>query len=1147
MKKFLLISLQIALMVQISGFGLFLYPQKAKAATHYYVKHDVGASGDCLSWGTACKTIEEGKNKATTSGDVVEIDGGTYTENALALTSYSGVTFKGSTAVGHNDEVVINTTTYNGFYISADYITIQNVTITGGGANWRSAIVTAAGTEYLTIDNVRIHDFIGFGINFEGATTNFVIKNSYINGSGIESTSSYPIAISGAGSTGTVQSSVIKEYNSNTPQTRLLSIGGAGTNVNIYNSVITRAYQNGIYVASGSTVNIENGYISAYGREVVGGYAITAASGGTVNVSNSVINRYGLNPEGNYTNNVNLGENVTQMAFPDFNGLTINEAFFTISADDIGNLDYANDISQVLDNYGVHLTYSPQNTDTITPSQFITLNDMISRDHDIGSHSISHARLTTENAFALTYSGTDATATSTVSVDGTAFQIVTNLHNDDVGPLDLTSVSYDTIGELCTYLNGLSKYSCVLSDPGWIDPASSTSLASGDVDLSDKAAHNIPLDLRMPSAGGRFFTDELVNSKDDLETGIGGGYTVKSFVYPGQDHNATVMAAVKDAGYEIARGGGYTYDTNSNLLENIGNIYQASFTMTATTIKGSGYDALTDAEKEERIRNFARAYAAYALENGVWASVTLHTTADLNTTEIDWLVDELVNDGVSVRSFQEAIDYIKANWTTGDDINYTRSYPDSYDYSLKYTSPLIDAGTDLGITTDLLGNPVYGTPDIGPYEYQPPYTIGVDKVDITSADGIRIYADGKYRYIDTVSAGTEADLSVTPEGGFGTGDYSQWMDVAINTWNTGGGGNYSKEWSEDGTGLGSTDHIIGDLAANSYYTVTNNAGWTHTYKSNGSGEISFTYDGGYSSHTFNLTADTTPPTLSVTSPTDGSSTTADSITVSGTASDTESGLASVTVDGVAVANPASFSQPFPLNLGVNTITIIASDNAGNQTTQVLHITRRSSPHPSTPTPSPVPPTPSSQPAPSSSPAPSSYRFDFNQSPFFSNNINVVVTALQDILKYLGFFPSDVDSTGYYGPITKWAVYLYQQSKGIVESWYAWGAGWFGPRTRSALNNDVASGVIPASIIDTSLMICSVAFDNDLSIGSSGYYVTALQQKLVHEGFLDSRYITGYFGPITQQAVIEYQQAHNIDTSGGGAGRVGPRTRAELNR
>lgn len=70
------------------------------------------------------------------------------------------------------------------------------------------------------------------------------------------------------------------------------------------------------------------------------------------------------------------------------------------------------------------------------------------------------------------------------------------------------------------------------------------------------------------------------------------------------------------------------------------------------------------------------------------------------------------------------------------------------------------------------------------------------------------------------------------------------------------------------------------------------------------------------------------------------------------------------------------------------------------------------------------------------------------------------------------------------------------------------------------------------------------FSSHLSIGSTGQEVTALQEILNYFGFMNV--VTGNFGPITQAAVKEFQGFYGIDTSAGGAGEVGPVTRAKLN-
>mgnify|MGYP003288506881 CR=1 FL=1 len=86
----------------------------------------------------------------------------------------------------------------------------------------------------------------------------------------------------------------------------------------------------------------------------------------------------------------------------------------------------------------------------------------------------------------------------------------------------------------------------------------------------------------------------------------------------------------------------------------------------------------------------------------------------------------------------------------------------------------------------------------------------------------------------------------------------------------------------------------------------------------------------------NRPQDTTPPTVAITSPANGSSTELSSITVSGTVSDTganATGVATVTVNGAAATiNPQDGTWTIanvPLNTGSNEITAIATDNAQN--------------------------------------------------------------------------------------------------------------------------------------------------------------------------------------------------------------------------
>jgi hypothetical protein len=61
-----------------------------------------------------------------------------------------------------------------------------------------------------------------------------------------------------------------------------------------------------------------------------------------------------------------------------------------------------------------------------------------------------------------------------------------------------------------------------------------------------------------------------------------------------------------------------------------------------------------------------------------------------------------------------------ASWqaATGQDANSFSVNPNlNSDYSLKGGSPCIDKGVNVGLTKDILGNPIVGVPDIGAFEY----------------------------------------------------------------------------------------------------------------------------------------------------------------------------------------------------------------------------------------------------------------------------------------------------------------------------------------------------------------------------------------------------------------------------------------------
>ncbi len=93
----------------------------------------------------------------------------------------------------------------------------------------------------------------------------------------------------------------------------------------------------------------------------------------------------------------------------------------------------------------------------------------------------------------------------------------------------------------------------------------------------------------------------------------------------------------------------------------------------------------------------------------------------------------------------------------------------------------------------------------------------------------------------------------------------------------------------------------------------------------------------------NVILDITPPTITLTSPASGAVTNQPQLTVAGTAND-DFGIASVTVDGQpATLTGNQFSTPVALSPGANTVTVTATDLAGNMQTVTAGVTQYSVP------------------------------------------------------------------------------------------------------------------------------------------------------------------------------------------------------------
>lgn len=146
------------------------------------------------------------------------------------------------------------------------------------------------------------------------------------------------------------------------------------------------------------------------------------------------------------------------------------------------------------------------------------------------------------------------------------------------------------------------------------------------------------------------------------------------------------------------------------------------------------------------------------------------------------------------------------------------------------------------------------------------------------------------------------------------------------------------------------------------------------------------------------------------------------------------------------------------------------------------------------------------------------------------NEGTQVTSLQKKLQAAGYF--DGEATGYYGSVTQSAVLKFQKAKGLNPDGVA------GEQTLKALESNSSKAPAPSTKAAPQKQEKEVADDSSdvasspvaLKRGNTSSQVTSLQKKLQAAGYFDGP-VTGYYGSLTQAAVIELQKAKGLNPNG----------------
>jgi hypothetical protein len=872
-------------------------------------------------------------NAAASNGDVIEFSGGTVGKTYVGHTAAISktLTIQGSLIANHDAEVTINYNSGGGTYtlgLSGEGSVLQRVTISRQGGTSGQYGLRIFDND-ITVRDVIVENTTGFGLGVEPDALNSVFENLFVDSSTIAGSSTMLVS-----EPTTIRNAVFHG----------VDIGGVG-GISFQTDSGTQTLQNVVFdgiasgsilVTSGTTVNMTNCVITGAGINTA--RSIHFNSAGTVNTTNSFLQGSVKSPHDiisgtgtwNSTNDM-LGE------FPYYTRTKPDLGYLLLSIDDRHNIDHFVTLADYAkDNYGITMTFYVHDTHNLTAGNKTALQQLYLDGHEVALHTRHHTNMGVTGPMTVTYTGAHSNIAFVVSSNGTSLSVTGS--GDTQGPLNLAAAANDTVGELCTIIEGWANYTCALT--GTVDAPTKSEMPSftlkdASTSLPISGATTIPYDDNT-GASNRYMTEEITNGISDLEAamdenGATAAHEVKTFAYPyslRRDFTTTWIEDNTDL-ISVRSVSGDSIQSKTPLenidIFSIGNLYDASH------LEGTGYDALSEAEKQARIEKAARNMVTFASLGMVAGYVGHNPSQDLTVQEFEWLIDEIAVyadiANVEVKTHAEVAEDIttSGDWADQGTGFWTRTFSGSADYRPRYQSLMINAGvTASGRTDDILDNPLVGTPDIGAYEFQAPSAPA--SLAQYKSDGSTVITSAAWTNETTVvlkfnmsSSENSSDL-LTPQVEVRT-NATSFTNVATHT---GSAVEYT------GSPVLGTVTVTG-LSSNSVYhwqaSTTNEAG-TSTWTTMG-GSPDFGVD---------TTAPTTPGTPSTTTPTSDTTPTwtwaASTDAGSGLASpaytvewSTDSGFSGIT--GSSTAASTTFTHSTPLAQGTWYFRVRATDAQGN--------------------------------------------------------------------------------------------------------------------------------------------------------------------------------------------------------------------------
>jgi peptidoglycan/xylan/chitin deacetylase (PgdA/CDA1 family) len=465
-------------------------------------------------------------------------------------------------------------------------------------------------------------------------------------------------------------------------------IGYSTADVTIKNSLIAA---NGVFHSSGNGIWVASGNLNYGNNNIVGNSTIPSLGVDGVSITGGT--------------GVDLGGNISKT--PKISSDFSDYSYLNFSIDDAGGGQYIYDLAQAFSSVtggNVPLTYFYHGGTAGSNDILLAKSAYQQYGVEIGNHTESHSNLSLTPTIQYRYTGANATAT--IEVTSTAI-----IFRDSA----TTTESFDTRNFLHLTLPS-----------GWEENINITKDVDMDIlnPLAETDAKDTWVDMNVTV--GDYYDEEVVEQSDFLEAEI--GTRPVTLAYPGGYYRSDSDDLLATRGIQAARA------VHSNRLDlhstnKVELYYLGSLKMNIQQIGNSLAWAEAWAHWIATVLNF---YPVFLTP--YWHATT--GSSDLDPAVADDFLQTIINNtNAKLCTMKDCVSDIKTKGTASTSgTSYSRKIPiNILDLIPQSDSPNIDAGEDVGLSADIVGNAHYEMPsvsntgsagsytktyvDIGSYEY----------------------------------------------------------------------------------------------------------------------------------------------------------------------------------------------------------------------------------------------------------------------------------------------------------------------------------------------------------------------------------------------------------------------------------------------